>query len=111
MLNSAPAAVPYAINIIRPHGLIIYTSGPPVVEMGVLDFIWKDITAIGTQNGTAQDMLDMANICVAKGIKSTIRPYEFEEGAMNRMLADVQAPEWSGKAVVRVMGDLWGDGE
>lgn len=108
MLNSAPSAVPYAITLIRPHGLIIYTSGPPVVQMGVLDFIWKDITAIGTQNGTAKDMLEMANVCVERGIKSVIRPYAFEQGAMNRMLEDVQAPGWSGKAVVKVRADLWG---
>jgi D-arabinose 1-dehydrogenase-like Zn-dependent alcohol dehydrogenase len=108
MLTSAPAAVAYALSLIRPHGLIIYTSGPPVVHMPVLDFIWKDITAIGTQNGTARDMLEMAQVCVERGIKSAVRAYEFDEGAMNRMLEDVQGEGWSGKAVVKVRGDLWG---
>ena len=107
ILNTSPHAVPYALNLLRPHGTIIFTAGPSDVSIPVLDFIWKDITAIGTQNGTAADMAEAAALCVQYGIKSTIRPYAFEEEEMNRMIQDVQGEEWSGKAVVRVDPGLW----
>lgn len=52
-------------------------------------------------------MADAAKLCVERGIKSAIRPYDFEEGDMNGMLKDVEGNGWSGKAVVRVQPDLW----
>ena len=107
MLNTSPSAVPYALNLLRPHGTIIFTAGPNNVSIPVLDYIWKDITAIGTQNGTAADMAEAAALCVQHGIKSTVRPYAFEQAAMNQMVHDVEGQEWSGKAVVRVDAALW----
>jgi D-arabinose 1-dehydrogenase-like Zn-dependent alcohol dehydrogenase len=107
ILNTSATAIPYALSLTRSHGLIVFTGAPNEVTLGSLDYIIRDITAIGTLNGTAQDMEAAADMSVKYGIWSKIRPYDFDEESMRRMIKDVQGKEWSGKAVVRVDPDLW----
>ncbi len=103
MANAAPAALPYALSILRSHGTIVLTAGPRNITIDILEFIWRDIVAVGTQNGTASDMESAAKLCMDHGIQSMVKLFEFSDAGMQRMLDEVHGPEWSGKAVVRIV--------
>jgi len=102
MANGAPAALSFGLSILRPHGLLVLTSGPPNVSIPILDFVWRDIVAVGTQNGTTANLEAAAKLCVERGIKSKVRLFDFTDKGMANLLHEVHAPEWSGKAVVKI---------
>ena len=109
MAVGAPSALKYALSILRPHGTLVVTSAPPVVEIPVLDFIWKDFVLVGTQNGPASDMLEAAELCLKHGIKNQVQTFPFSPEGMEKMVEEVHSEGWSGKAVVVVDPEACGD--
>ena len=102
MANDAPQALKFGLAILRPHGLLVVTSGPMEVPIPILEFIWRDIVVVGTQNGTTPNLEDAANLCVKYGIKSKVNLFDFTAEGMAAMLRAVHTPGFSGKAVVKI---------
>jgi D-arabinose 1-dehydrogenase-like Zn-dependent alcohol dehydrogenase len=99
-LNTSEAGLKYVRTLIRNHGTLVMTAGPMNVTFSMLDFIFKQINVFGTQNGSGQDLRETVELCSKFGIQSSLKLYRLEEDSLRDMVADTEAAEWSGKAVV-----------
>jgi threonine dehydrogenase-like Zn-dependent dehydrogenase len=101
-LNTSEAGLVYPSSLVRNHGTLILTAGPPKVTFSILDFIFKQLNVFGTQNGSGQDLREAIELCTEHSIRSTLRLYKLEEGSLRDMVESTHDAEWSGKAVVVV---------
>ena len=76
------------------------TAGPLNSSFSMLDFIFKQITVFGTQNGSGIDLREAIELCTKHSIESSVKLYRLDEESLKDMVADTHKEDWSGKAVV-----------
>lgn len=101
-LNTSEEGLAYVRVLVRNHGTLVMTAGPFNSTFSMMDFIFKQITVFGTQNGSGQDLRETIELCTKHSIQSSLRLYRLEEESLSDMVADTHKPDWSGKAVVVV---------
>jgi D-arabinose 1-dehydrogenase-like Zn-dependent alcohol dehydrogenase len=99
-LNGSEAGLVYATGMVRNHGTLVMTAGPPKASFSMLDLIFRQINIFGTQNGSGQDLRETIELCTKNSIESSLKLYKLEEDSLRDMVAGTHDPEWSGKAVV-----------
>ncbi len=88
----------YAIDLTRRHGLFVVVSQPPTMTFGFSDFIFKDITVVGTLHGNNQALAETVDLCVKHGIRSDVTCFKMEEH--EKMVDSVHQPGRKGKSVM-----------
>ena len=99
-LNQSEAGLKYATGMVRNHGTLVMTAGPPTASFSMLDFIFKQLNVFGTQNGSGQDLRETIGLCTRHSIESSLKLYKLDEESLREMVAGTHEPGWSGKAVV-----------
>jgi D-arabinose 1-dehydrogenase-like Zn-dependent alcohol dehydrogenase len=99
-LNQSEAGLVYATAMVRNHGTLVLTAGPPKASISMLDLIFRQINIFGTQNGSGQDLRETIELCTQNSIESSLKLYRLEEDSLRKMIADTHDTAWSGKAVV-----------
>jgi D-arabinose 1-dehydrogenase-like Zn-dependent alcohol dehydrogenase len=99
-LNTSEASLIYVRALVRNHGTLVMTAGPMNSTFSMMDFIFKQITVFGTQNGSGQDLREAVALCTEHDISSTLKLYRLEEDSLRDMVASTHDAGWSGKAVV-----------
>jgi len=86
--------------MVRNHGTLVMTAGPPIASFSMLDFIFKQLNVFGTQNGSGQDLRETIELCTQHSIQSSLKLYKLDEESLREMVAGTHEAGWSGKAVV-----------
>lgn len=99
-LNQSEAGLVYATALVRNHGTLVLTAGPPQASFSMLDLIFRQINIFGTQNGSGQDLRETIELCTQNSIESSLKLFRLEEDSLREMVEGTHAAGWSGKAVV-----------
>ena len=88
----------YGLDIVRRHGLVIVVAQPPEIKFEFKDFIFRDLTIVGSLHGNTDDLRGTIDLCTRHDIKSEVRTFQIEEG--KDMLKSVYEDTRKGKSVL-----------
>jgi len=62
----AEPALGYAIDVVRLHGIFVLVAQPPKLTFTFVDFIFKDLTVVGSLRGNEKDLAETVDfVCEA----------------------------------------------
>ncbi len=94
----AEPALGYAIDVVRLHGIFVLVAQPPKLTFTFVDFIFKDLTVVGSLRGNEKDLAETVDLCVKHGIKSDAKCFRMEEH--EKMVDSVYEEGRTGKRVM-----------
>ncbi|WVW79318.1 hypothetical protein I302_101286 [Kwoniella bestiolae CBS 10118] len=98
--TDSPLAIPFALPLLRPHSKLLLTAGPMELSFSLMDFIFKDITVMGSLNGTRERLTEVMELCAREGIQSEVHVERWDEGrGVERIM---HGQHGVGKGVVRM---------
>ncbi|WWD06726.1 hypothetical protein V865_004821 [Kwoniella europaea PYCC6329] len=97
--TDSPSAMPYALSLLRPHSKLLLSAGPMDLHFSLLDFVFKDITVLGTLNGNRDQLKETVELCAQEGIKSNISIERWDEG---KGVERIMSGHARGKGVVKM---------
>lgn len=77
---------------------MVVVAQPPEIKFEFKDFIFRDLTIVGSLHGNTQDLKDTIHLCTKNGFKSEVRTFKIEEGL--EMLRSVHEDNRKGKSVL-----------
>jgi len=88
----------FGLDITRRHGLFIAVSQPPSFAFTFRDFVFRDITVVGTMHGTVDDLRACIDMAGKYGIRSDVSTFKMDEH--EAMLDSVHYAGRKGKSVM-----------
>ncbi|GFZ49271.1 hypothetical protein JCM24511_07390 [Saitozyma sp. JCM 24511] len=99
ILTADPAAAQqYGVEITRRHGTFVVVAQPETVSFSFRDFVFRDLTVIGSLQGDVRDLEETIAVAAEHGIVSDVSSYTLAEH--EALLATVHDEKRKGKAVM-----------
>jgi D-arabinose 1-dehydrogenase-like Zn-dependent alcohol dehydrogenase len=86
------------MDILRRHGLFVIVAQPPKLEFEFSNFIFKDVTVVGSLHGNEKDLKELVDLVSQYGIRSDVTGYPMEEHVA--MVDSVHQEGRKGKSVM-----------
>ena len=88
----------YGLDIVRRHGLVVFVAQPPEIKFEFRDFIFRDLTIVGSLHGNTGDLRETIELCAQHGIRSEVTTFKIDQG--KEMLESVHHDKRKGKSVL-----------
>ncbi|GFZ47409.1 hypothetical protein JCM24511_05152 [Saitozyma sp. JCM 24511] len=88
----------FAMDILRRHGRFVLVAQPSKVELGYADFIFKDVTLVGSLHGNEKDLAELVRLVAKHGIRSDVVGYPMDRHG--EMVKSVHEKGRKGKLVM-----------
>lgn len=99
ILTADPAAAQrYGVEITRRHGTFVVVAQPETVSFSFRDFVFRDLTVIGSLQGDVLDLEETIAVAAEHRIVSDVSSYTLAEH--EALLATVHDEKRKGKAVM-----------
>jgi propanol-preferring alcohol dehydrogenase len=92
------AAQRYAVEVTRRHGTFVVVAQPETVSVSFRDFVFRDLTVIGSLQGDVHDLEETIAVAAEHGIVSDVSSYTL--AGKEALLATVHDEKRKGKAVM-----------
>jgi D-arabinose 1-dehydrogenase-like Zn-dependent alcohol dehydrogenase len=86
------------MDLLRRHGLFVLVAQPARIELGYADFIFKDVTLVGSLHGNEKDLAELVRLVAKHGIKSDVVGYPMDRH--EEMVRSVHEEGRKGKVVM-----------
>ena len=94
----------YGLDIVRRHGLVVVVAQPPEIKFQFKDFIFRDLTIVGSLHGNTRDLKETIELCAKHGIQSELSTFTMEQS--REMVDSVHDEKRKGKSVL--VFEPWG---
>lgn len=88
----------YGLDIVRRHGLVVVVAQPPEIKFQFKDFIFRDLTIVGSLHGNTRDLKETIELCAKHGIQSELSTFTMEQS--REMVDSVHDEKRKGKSVL-----------
>lgn len=79
MTAESKSALRYGLDLTKRHGTYVLVSQPPELNIPFRELIFKNVAIVGTLQGNGQDLQDVMDFVVEKGVEVVTRTWGLED--------------------------------